>query len=544
MRKTILCIGLLIIGMAGSRGVHAQTASYHVADLAGLQAASTASFPLGLWRDSYASGSSAPPLFYKPSGSACSLNSGAGDNGSQVSSSDGKCWLAAFPSEGRDIRQFGAIGDDTTDDSSAIQAAINSLPAAGGTILIPALVFRTNSTITVGNGSSTAPSAAQGVKLYGVGVPNEHPFGGFANSSAPAIDYRGSADAILVRGPLQGWGVENLRIQCQSTTGTIGLDIVSGQFGDSRNLSVVNCQFGLYSQTVSAKPTGLANVDALHNTYENISIFVPDITPVFGIAIPEVSTLVGTTDYNIFRNIVITFNVSCSAGQAAYGLYLTGSDGNLWEDIHMAGGNGCAAPVVFDYTVSGSAWPDDNTFIHFDAGNINGSGFLNNGTPPSSATPQKVLSVGLTNLGSYPLNVPNLYSVFASSTWTPQLAGSTTPGTATYVIQLGRVVEAGSLVTLTFNIVTSNISGAAGNMNVIGLPATAANISNQLGGCVISQLGGVALDSGYTMATGVVYPNSTAIGLAENGSGKPQLAIPVGNFAGGSTVQGSCTYYR
>ena len=42
----------------------------------------------------------APDLLFKPSNSACSLNAGAGDGGSQVQSADGKCWLAVFPSFG------------------------------------------------------------------------------------------------------------------------------------------------------------------------------------------------------------------------------------------------------------------------------------------------------------------------------------------------------------------------------------------------------------------------------------------------------------
>ena len=72
-----------------------------------LAARATTSFPNGVWRLDFSAGLGAPPLFYVPSVGACSLNAGAGDGGSQVPSSNGKCWLAKFGPEA-DIRQWGA----------------------------------------------------------------------------------------------------------------------------------------------------------------------------------------------------------------------------------------------------------------------------------------------------------------------------------------------------------------------------------------------------------------------------------------------------
>jgi hypothetical protein len=68
----------------------------------------------------------APPLNYTASASACSLNSGAGDNGSQVATSDGKCWIANFPAGPIDVREFGAKGDNSTNNTTAMQAAFNT----------------------------------------------------------------------------------------------------------------------------------------------------------------------------------------------------------------------------------------------------------------------------------------------------------------------------------------------------------------------------------------------------------------------------------
>src|SRR5260370_15209837 len=65
----------------------------HVPDNATLLGKSTLTYPTGVWRDGYASTSDGGLMLYFPGGSPCSLNSGNGDNGSEVKSADGKCWV-------------------------------------------------------------------------------------------------------------------------------------------------------------------------------------------------------------------------------------------------------------------------------------------------------------------------------------------------------------------------------------------------------------------------------------------------------------------
>lgn len=55
----------------------------------------------------FAAAGDGPALVYLPSASPCSLNSGAGDGGSQVPTSDGGCWLANFVGP-PDARTWGA----------------------------------------------------------------------------------------------------------------------------------------------------------------------------------------------------------------------------------------------------------------------------------------------------------------------------------------------------------------------------------------------------------------------------------------------------
>jgi hypothetical protein len=98
----------------------------------------------------------APPLQFISSNSACSLNSGAGDGGSQVPSADGKCWLAQFSATGADWREWGVKFDNSTNNSAALQAADTWAPANAGTLVGPAGIARFSTPLVVdaaGNGN-------------------------------------------------------------------------------------------------------------------------------------------------------------------------------------------------------------------------------------------------------------------------------------------------------------------------------------------------------------------------------------------------------
>ena len=98
------------------------------------QLSALASTGLIVTRTGYATAGDSTAVIYTASGAVCSLNAGAGDGGSQVPTSDGKCWIG-HPTDGLgwDIRQFGAKGDGVTDDLPAINAAL----ATGKSIYAP-----------------------------------------------------------------------------------------------------------------------------------------------------------------------------------------------------------------------------------------------------------------------------------------------------------------------------------------------------------------------------------------------------------------------
>ncbi len=128
-RCILRALALLLIA-TGAHADNVQTAT----NTAALSAMSVSGGPPAVMRLGYATAGDAPSLLYIASSSPCSMNSGSGDGGAQVSSADGKCWIATFPAEGADIREWGAKADGSTLATSAFNAAF----AAGNIcVLVP-----------------------------------------------------------------------------------------------------------------------------------------------------------------------------------------------------------------------------------------------------------------------------------------------------------------------------------------------------------------------------------------------------------------------
>ena len=90
-------------------------------------------------------------MLYAYSGSACPLNSGSGDDGSQVRSSDGKCWLWQPVGLIVTPQVFGCKGDGGTDDTACLQAAINARQggSAGSKLVIDQRLYRITSGLMI-----------------------------------------------------------------------------------------------------------------------------------------------------------------------------------------------------------------------------------------------------------------------------------------------------------------------------------------------------------------------------------------------------------
>lgn len=130
-----------------------------------------------IWRFGFNTLGDVSPLLYEGSLSACPLSSGAGDNGDQVSSSNGGCWYAQFPAGPLDVRQWGVVSDGSTDNTIALQAAWTYGGVSGTDIVLPSgdythYIKFSSLTAPIGSyipGNSTAINPLSGIRGRGVG---------------------------------------------------------------------------------------------------------------------------------------------------------------------------------------------------------------------------------------------------------------------------------------------------------------------------------------------------------------------------------------
>jgi hypothetical protein len=75
---------------------------------------------------------------YVSTGLPCSLNEGNGDDGSQVRSADGKCWLADMSEGPASVKVFGAAGNGVVSDVAALQSCLAFSVARRAACRVPA----------------------------------------------------------------------------------------------------------------------------------------------------------------------------------------------------------------------------------------------------------------------------------------------------------------------------------------------------------------------------------------------------------------------
>lgn len=115
-------------------------------------------------REDFSSGNGAPPQVYLSNstapgvpGAACSNP----DNGAQVPAADGGCWDIAPSATGYSPMEWGALGNATTDDTAALQAATNYIEGIHSRMLLGPHLYAVNAPgITCNNNMQIIGSAA------------------------------------------------------------------------------------------------------------------------------------------------------------------------------------------------------------------------------------------------------------------------------------------------------------------------------------------------------------------------------------------------
>lgn len=148
-----------------------QGAGVPVSDAAALRAATAASLPGSLvYLRGYAQagGGGAGVFQYDSTDSASADN-----KGTIIVDASGRRWKRSF-SGAVNVRWFGAKGDGATDDTAAIQAAVNYTlgVANGGAVYLPTGVYIVSSTITAPNSQNVS------LRIFGDGKPSQIKYSG------------------------------------------------------------------------------------------------------------------------------------------------------------------------------------------------------------------------------------------------------------------------------------------------------------------------------------------------------------------------------
>ncbi|NTI22369.1 hypothetical protein G6M87_10920 [Rhizobium rhizogenes] len=397
-------------------------------------------------------------------------------------------WVRVYDPGTIFAKWFGSKGDaGTTDNTVPINQALLHLPATGGKVILERGLHTHTGSIILGNGSVGVVSTRSGMILEGQGQPPMPTtvFGTFTNEPATALIYNGvsAVPQISLQGPLMGWGVKNLYLSGAGVA-TVNINVLSSQFGDCENLTLVgSTAAAINSTTVQANVGGITNTDSLHNRWANISIVTGTTGVARGIIIAGRGTdAVGSnTDYNYFTNVVIWNGNAANA--SAQGVYFGASDSNQFHCLHPIG-FATGQAIVFDYGVTtGGAWPASNMFWGTDLG---GSSVSNVGTPGNLARPNEFFGSIDTNGGNYPRGLPNLYTALPQEIYNTQLTGQT----AAVGLQSAYQVRQTGMFRVSYYLAITT-AGTGGTLQVYVNYNDGQNVGFEQGSATLAATGGV-----------------------------------------------------
>lgn len=367
------------------------------------------------------------------------------------------------------VKDYGAVGDDSADDTAEIQAAIDACGAAGGGIvLFPNGVYR-HTGLVIGDGSSGTASTYGNVTLVGVGDGS--------NGSADGVShlkYVGTAGgtAVEFRGTIRGGGIRHLLIDGDLTAGTV-LRLIGAYNGVYTDFTLRRCQANGWGLLLD--PRNEANGNCGGNLFQRFNITV-QASGSSGIGIAKDGPVL--TNVGASRNVFIGGDVFfANTSATSYGIYLGYADNNTFMEMFTQpnGGETSGYGLYFNQQAAPNAqFPHENAFYNCPfMGGVGGtSGELGNiffGYPTSDGQP--VPSLDYLTVHTYDgrmyVNGSRIYRL--RRVFSEELNGSTkttTSGSYTTVTGLAPSitgVKSGSRLDITFTGSGAKNSGGAGS---------------------------------------------------------------------------------
>ncbi len=203
------------------------------------------------------------------------------------------------------VRQYGAVGDGVTDDSSAIQSALNAIGINGGTLYIPPGNFLINSTLLVPDSNDFRIIGNGNVSILKAGMTD----------GSPVLDLNTSQHFSLEHFAVKKTGT--------STANFIGIDLTQSQRYNIDNITIYNAATGIVLEDA-----WIGSIKNLFIRYCSTGFTASDINDVRGDIHIE----------NVSRGFVINVAVNASLSLIVEGLARTTAstiDGLAASTIHI-----------------------------------------------------------------------------------------------------------------------------------------------------------------------------------------------------------------
>lgn len=247
---------------------------------------------------------------------------------------------------------YGAVVDGVTDDTAAIQAAIDDLPSTGGDIIMPPGVMAISATIVI---------SFPNVRLIGAGGDNRHNTAPFVLNAGTRLKWTGAAGGTMIRftstsgaanPKMTGGGLQGIVLDAAATAGRC-LEIWSWNSARFTDLMLYDATIACLDMNVVAS---LADArDPQENIFERVNIAALSGSA-DGIRM-DATTPGANPSYNSFFGTIIHVNNGT-------GVKLSDSDNN-WFDHFRIVVTGSGNAVVFNGSnVNASYVPRDNVFNH------------------------------------------------------------------------------------------------------------------------------------------------------------------------------------
>lgn len=305
------------------------------------------------------------------------------------------------------VESYGAVHDGSTDDATAINNAINALPTTGGIVYFPAGDYAIGSTISLGDGSSSAVSTRHGIQLMS---PRGGPWGVLSMSptgyGAARLKWIGSTNGTMVsiKGPVLGCGIDGLTLDANSSSGTTALLLTSAQFGHFPDMTILRV-----TGAPAIKETVVSTTNTQGNLWGSIRMFLVPANGTRGVVFT--GTTSANSCYERFQDLNIAMTAGLSSG-TVHAIDFAACDNISIDHFHWSSPTvtgGTLVVAYFDYSIQ-SAWPADCRLesVDFGASTMYTAVAANNGSPSASAAENRVVSISATNSSGTPPSNPSL----------------------------------------------------------------------------------------------------------------------------------------